>query len=69
MKYETQSSDASFQYVDSSASNLKYVEDSAEKGNLSDIMKNSFLVISNQNKFSESDTLLCAGFVLRGFLS
>ena len=44
MKYLTDSSDASFIYNDSSASNLKQVDDTAEKANLSDIMKNTFFV-------------------------
>jgi len=44
MKYSADSSDASFIYSDSSASNLKQVDDSAEKANLSDVMKNTFFV-------------------------
>lgn len=44
MIFDSNTSDASFIYTDSSASNLQHVMDTAEKANLGDIMKNSVLV-------------------------
>lgn len=44
MEYATNSSDASDVYSDTSASNISSVINTAENGNLGDMIKNSYII-------------------------